>query len=104
MQIRSEIEIPPRDLRLLHLADNADTEAYVEAHSVVRTHPNSGATSTILAYELNGSLYRAVPLVPPHATVSHDGRSLVPFTPSDHETVKDDCGARYEHGQRTATI
>lgn len=95
MRIRSEFDPPERDLRLLRLADTSATEPYVEAHSVVRTHPISGATSTILVYEMDGDLYRTVPFPSPEAAVTDEGRSLVPFIPSEHEDVRDDYGARW---------
>jgi hypothetical protein len=102
MRIRSDVDIRNRDLRLLRMADTSATETYVEAKSVVRTYPQSGAKSTILVYEMNGTLYRTCCGPHTEAVVQDEEeeptRSLVELEMKEdvEQTVLDDYGKRFK--------
>lgn len=101
MHVRSEVEIKDRDLRLLQRADSSETETRVEAKSVVRTYPQSGAKSTTLVYEMNGTLYQTWYGPHPEAVLCDEGetdtRCLVEFEMKSDvkQEVLNDRGARY---------
>jgi len=107
MRIRSDVDIRDRDLRLLRMADTSATETYVEAKSVVRTYPQSGAKSTILVYEMNGTLYRACCGPHTEAVVQDEEevptRSLVELEmKGDVEyNVLEDYGKRYKKAKNS---
>jgi hypothetical protein len=84
------------------MADTSATETYVEAKSVVRTYPQSGAKSTILVYEMNGTLYRTCCGPHTEAVVQDEEeeptRSLVELEMKEdvEQTVLDDYGKRFK--------
>lgn len=109
MRIRSEIDICDQDLRLIRLADTSSTKLFVEPHSVVRSHSASGATHTFLVYKVKPvgeepTFYKVYRKGHPRSVASDGNKCLAPYRPQENEEVKDDGGARYAHGQRTATI
>lgn len=109
MRISSEIDIHDQDLRLIRLADTSSTRLFVEPHSVVRSHAVSGATHTFLVYKVKpvgqeATFYKVHRKGHPRAVVTDGTKCLVPYELQENEEIKDDGGARYAHGQRTATI
>lgn len=100
MYVRSKIEIKDWVLRLLRMVDTSATKTCVRVKSVVTRLPCCGGRRTSVAYEMNGTLYKAH--YGPHSEAviidddAHPSRSLTEFVPAEQEAVHDDYGARYQ--------